>query len=583
MANLPHHESEPIGVPRGANPAMLGSDSSTRFARSVCQIKTMKVGTNWTQPYLNGQRALSAGTGFVIDHGGEKLVVTNDHVIRDARKIEVFFPQYGSQPFKVNIVADSPDGDLALLRLANPPTLDTLSIADSDHVLDGAELITVGFPLGQTGQKQSAGVKAGVQDLNGCEYLQTDAAINHGNSGGPLLRKSDYAVVGINNCIIEGKNNVGYALPSTSLTQFLGNYDYLRRDDGKPVRVSKPFFGFSTEKVDDSMLGYIGSSDKSGAMLSSVAPSSIFADMGLSEGDQLLSIGVGSAPRAINQFQEVSVDWSATPVSFERMLNRVKLGDSLNFEYYDYRKKKKKRGKYAYKKCAADPRVVRPLYTPFDAPKAKVVAGLVLQELNLNLVKLYMGLNPLLAKYASLKAQCDEPAVVVTHVLEGSVAESRGTVAPSMVLNAINDVPVSTFADIDKVLSSDPVEKYNKFDLHENVKLFVSNEEMVSDQAMLSEEYGHYFEKGKAELVQVEACACGSCGGGGHPAPSNPSGELMDLLPASSPSPRLVYEVGPQRAARPSKVVAKVTVDDFEMEALRRSLPAHLLEEYLTL
>jgi len=332
-------------------------------------------------------------------------------------------------------------------------------------------------------------------------------------------------------------------------------------------------------------LGYIGSSEKCGVLLSSVAPQSIFEEMGLTEGDQLLSLGIAGEPLEINQYQEVEVDWSSTPVNFRRMLNRTKLGDTISYDYYDSKSRKKKRKSYVYTKCAADPRLVRPLYTPFDSPKAKVVAGLVLQELNLNLVKLYMGMNPLLAKYASLEAQCTQPVVVVTHVMEGSVAEARGTVSPSMILNSINDVPVANFADIDGVLNMNPIEQYNKFDLHENVKMFVSNKEMIDDQHNMGEHYGHYFNKGKAELVKVMACSCGSCGKGGHPAPTpqNTLGELLDLLPAAqNTAPRLVYEVGRPPLRLPSRVVSATTVDDFEMEALRRSLPAHLLEEYLT-
>jgi len=572
MANLPHNENEPIGVPHGPNPP-AGSAASTRFSRSVCQIKTTKVGTNWTQPYLSGKRVMSAGTGFVINHGGESLVVTNDHVIRDACKIEAFFPEYGSQPFKLTIVADSPCGDMTLLRVGDAPVLDTLELADSDGVANGERLITVGFPLGQSQPKQSAGVKAGLQDLNGTEYIQTDAAINHGNSGGPLLCASNFAVVGINNCIIEGKNNVGYALPSATLKQFLGNYKYLKTDTNKAVRVSNPFFGFTTEKIDDAMLGYMGSVDKNGVLVTSVATGSVFDSMGLRDGDQLLTVGVNETPRSINQFQECSVDWSATPVNFNRVLSRVKLGDTLSYEYYDSGARRKRNAKYQYTKVASDPRLVRPLYTPFDTPNCKVVAGLVLQELNLNLVKLYMGMNPLLAKYAALDAQCNDPAVVVTHVLEGSVAAERGNVAPSMVLHAVNDNPIHNFNDLTDALATDPVAKYNKFDLHTNVKVFVSNEEMVTDQGSIMAEYGHYFDGNKAELLTVASCNCGSCGGeDGHPAPPPTS-----MVPVSGNS----YEVGPVDAEPVSRVVCRGRdLDNFELEVLSRALPAHLVEEF---
>jgi S1-C subfamily serine protease len=571
FTNLPHNENEPIGVPRGPNPP-AGQAASTRFSRSVCQIKCTKVGTNWTQPYLNGKRVMSAGTGFVINHEGQPLVVTNDHVIRDASKIEAFFPQYGSQPFQLTIVADSPCGDMTLLRVGDAPVLDTLELADSDGVANGERLITVGFPLGQAQPKQSAGVKAGLQDLNGTEYIQTDAAINHGNSGGPLLRASNFAVVGINNCIIEGKNNVGYALPSATLKQFLSNYEYLKTDTSKAVRVSKPFFGFTTEKIDDSMLGYMGSVDKNGVLVTSVAPGSVFDAMGLRDGYQLLTVGVNETPRSINQFQECSVNWSATPVNFNRVLSRVKLGDTLSYEYYDSGARRKRNEKYHYTKVASDPRLVRPLYTPFDTPNCKVVAGLVLQELNLNLVKLYMGMNPLLAKYAALDAQCNDPAVVVTHVLEGSVAAARGNVAPSMVLHAVNGNPISNFNDLADSLGTDPV-AYNKFELHTNVKLFVSNEEMVTDQGMMANEYGHYFDGNKAELLTVASCDCdcGGCGscGGGHPAPDPP-------LPSANS-----YEVGRVAEAPVSRVVCPSRdLDDFELEVLSRALPSHLVEEF---
>lgn len=177
-----------------------------------------------------------SGSGFVVSSDG--YILTNNHVIEGAERIEVRLP--GMDRLDARIVGQDPSTDLALLKVEPPRPLRALEFADSDGVGVGDYAIAIGNPLGELAGTLTVGVISakGRSDLNiqGAElryqdFLQTDAAINFGNSGGPLMDIRGY-VIGVNTAINAAGQNIGFAVPANLANKV---YEQLR-DAGRVVR-----------------------------------------------------------------------------------------------------------------------------------------------------------------------------------------------------------------------------------------------------------------------------------------------------------------------------------------------------------
>jgi serine protease Do len=159
------------------------------------------------------------GSGFIIDPSG--FIATNDHVIEGASQITVTFSDGRSMPAK--LVGTNSDIDIAVIRVDTPHKLTTVAWGDSNKVQIGDPVIAIGNPLG-IGMSVSAGIVSALnRNINGSaidDYIQTDASINHGNSGGPLFNRAG-KVIGMNTAIISptrGSAGLGFAQPSDDVT-----------------------------------------------------------------------------------------------------------------------------------------------------------------------------------------------------------------------------------------------------------------------------------------------------------------------------------------------------------------------------
>lgn len=149
------------------------------------------------------------GTGFVISKEG--YLVTNAHILVGSKKVQAI--TYGQKILDADFVGYDADLDIALLKISGD--YDLLRFADSDAIQIGEKVIAIGNPLGLQ-FSVSEGIVSAVhrEGINGIEaYIQTDAALNPGNSGGPLINKQG-KVIGINNFKVSGGENLGFALES---------------------------------------------------------------------------------------------------------------------------------------------------------------------------------------------------------------------------------------------------------------------------------------------------------------------------------------------------------------------------------
>jgi serine protease Do len=238
------------------------------------------------------------GTGIIIDRSG--LLVTNQHVIQNAAVVRVTFQDKTQAP--AHLVAAAALVDLALLKVDVNDPLPTLSFADSDKLKIGQPVIAVGNPIGVGTSISTGSVSAVNRDLMRTpfdRYIQTDASMNPGNSGGPLL-DCNGNVVGINTALLSnnktlGSIGVGFALPSNTVKFVAGK---LREPGASPN-----WIGVHLQDLDARLAILFKRPTASGAVVTSVDPGSPAARATLVPGDVVTRISGSELPdsRAIQR------------------------------------------------------------------------------------------------------------------------------------------------------------------------------------------------------------------------------------------------------------------------------------------
>jgi serine protease Do len=227
------------------------------------------------------RRSQALGSGFVISEDG--YIVTNNHVIQGADQILVEF--FSGKELEATVVGTDPNTDLALLKVESDGPLPFVPWGESDQMRVGDWVMAMGNPLGQ-GFSVSAGiVSARGRALSGSfdDYIQTDAAINRGNSGGPLFNMNG-EVIGVNTAILSptgGSIGIGFAMSSRVATRVI---DQLR-EFGETRR---GWLGVRIQDVSDDVAEAIGLSSARGALVTDV-PEGPAAVAGMLAGDVILS------------------------------------------------------------------------------------------------------------------------------------------------------------------------------------------------------------------------------------------------------------------------------------------------------
>ena len=225
------------------------------------------------------RRSNSLGSGFVIDPSG--IVITNNHVIGDANEISVLFND-GTR-LKAEIIGKDPKIDLAVLRVKSDKPLKFVPFGDSEKMRPGDWVIAIGNPFGLGGSVSAGIVSARGRNIESGpydNYLQTDAAINKGNSGGPLFNMAG-EVIGINTAILSptgGSVGIGFALPSANAMPIV---DQLRQFG----ETRRGWLGVRIQNVDDATAEALGLGTARGALVAGIDDKGPAKPAGLEVGD----------------------------------------------------------------------------------------------------------------------------------------------------------------------------------------------------------------------------------------------------------------------------------------------------------
>jgi Do/DeqQ family serine protease len=230
------------------------------------------------------QRGL--GSGFVVNKSG--VILTNNHVVAGAD--EVWVQLSDERRFEARVVGSDPSTDVAVVKLTHPPAdLKPVQIGNSEQVRVGDYVLAIGNPLG-LGQTVTMGIVSAKNRMLGGritqyeDFIQTDAAINQGNSGGPLFNFKG-EVIGINSAILNPAvaMNIGFAIPINLARQIA---EQIQRSG----RVARGYLGVGTEDMNPGKAANLGIPFETGALVNVVNPGSPAAAAGLRSNDIITEV-----------------------------------------------------------------------------------------------------------------------------------------------------------------------------------------------------------------------------------------------------------------------------------------------------
>ena len=283
------------------------------------------------------------GSGFIIDKAG--IIVTNNHVIEGADEITVIMSD--QTEFTAELLGRDPKADLAVLKIEPGQTeLTAVQWGDSDLMRVGDWSIAIGNPLGLGGTVTAGIISAISRDLRGSspyvKFLQTDASINRGNSGGPLFNVEG-KVIGINTAIISqtgGSIGLGFAIPSNSAKKIVQQL----KDFG---RTKRGWLGVQIQPVSKDFAESLGLKNEKGAFVSNVNPKGPSKKAGIEDGDVILKfndieiVKMTDLPRVVAESDVGSIAKVEIWRKNKKIIIEVELGELPEQTYVNKKPKKK--------------------------------------------------------------------------------------------------------------------------------------------------------------------------------------------------------------------------------------------------
>uniref|UniRef100_UPI003BAB95F2 DegQ family serine endoprotease n=1 Tax=Stappia sp. TaxID=1870903 RepID=UPI003BAB95F2 len=267
------------------------------------------------------RRVQSLGSGFVLD-GTDGIIVTNNHVIEGADEITVNFSD-GSK-LSAEVVGTDPKTDIAVLKVEPESPLPAVSFGSSDAMRVGEWVMAIGNPFGLGGTVTTGIVSARNRNINSGpydNYIQTDASINRGNSGGPLFNREG-KVIGINTAIISpsgGSIGIGFAIPSDTairVVQQLREFGETRRG----------WLGVRIQEVTDEIAESLGMDRARGALVAGVTEDGPAEDAKIEAGDVIIEFNGTEVPD-MHDLPRMVAD---TPVGEEVSVVVLRKGEEVN-------------------------------------------------------------------------------------------------------------------------------------------------------------------------------------------------------------------------------------------------------------
>ncbi|SPW13674.1 Periplasmic serine endoprotease DegP precursor [Cronobacter sakazakii] len=349
------------------------------------------------------QKFMALGSGVIID-AAKGYVVTNNHVVDNATTIKVQLSD--GRKLDAKIVGKDPRSDIALIQIQDPKNLTAIKLADSDSLRVGDYAVAIGNPFG-LGETVTSGIvsalgRSGLNAENYENFIQTDAAINRGNSGGALVNLNG-ELIGINTAILApdgGNIGIGFAIPSNmvkSLTSQMVEYGQVKRGE----------LGIMGTELNSELAKAMKVDAQRGAFVSQVLANSSAAKAGVKAGDVIVSLN----GKPISSFAALRAQVGTMPVGTKLTLGLLRDGKPVNVD------------------------LVLQQSSQTQVDSSSIFSGIEGAEMSNRAGK--------------------EKGVVVNSVKAGSPAARIGLKKGDVIVGA-NQQPVSNIAELRKILDSKP-------------------------------------------------------------------------------------------------------------------------------
>jgi serine protease Do len=427
--NVSHAKSAPdsfADLAEKLSPSVVNISTTTVIEDKSRQMPSFPPGSpfeeffkQFDQPGGKKRKAQSLGSGFIIDETG--YVITNNHVIDNAEKIMVIL--YDDTSFEATVVGKDPKTDVALLKIDPKKTkLTAVNFGDSNNLRVGDWVMAIGNPFGFGGTVTAGIVSARGRNLSGSydDYIQTDASINRGNSGGPLFDMKGN-VVGINTAIFSqsgGSVGIGFAVSSNLAKQVT---DQLKQYG----RTKRGWLGVLIQEITQEIADSLGMKSAKGALVSSATEGGPAEKAGVKTGDVILKFN----DIEIESMKELPKVVAGTPVGKSVPLVILRNGKELTLNVV-----------LGELELAEKENLIGQANNSGSDSKEYEKLGFVAEELNSS-------------NKSKFNIKDVDKGIVITSVKEESPAQAAGIVA-GMVIVRVGQVEVNSLSVIDQALQS---------------------------------------------------------------------------------------------------------------------------------
>ena len=421
--------------------------------------------------YGSGQLEDRRGSGFLVDavaaglpaHSSPYLIVTNFHVVARAVSIQVAFQgTEEDEPLSVTPVSVNPQYDLAILRLASedkdfPETCHALALGKTKYVQSNTEVYAVGYPLGLPEIQIQQGHRTGFHVSNDDIFLQHSAALNHGNSGGPLIVVDDdpdvrVRVIGVNCAIVAKAQAIDFAIMVERLRWMIDVY--LKTENLLQPRFSLGFrFQMGDPAISKHLLQFRDEDKSPGVLISSICHDE---NNPFRRFDWITKVG-GLPLNASGKVKDPLLTKTAPRIPFSIYISRLPYGEEVEFTLLRHHLPNSPElrifGAKPYEKRTVVWHLVydthspiREIHLPFEQPDVEIIGGMVLADITVNALQEFKRENR------------RSPGVMVVNLLDqGSVKHNgafRYLAKAGTVLTKVNGVAFYSLAELRELLSN---------------------------------------------------------------------------------------------------------------------------------
>jgi S1-C subfamily serine protease len=369
---------------------------------------------------------MSTGTAFFIEQG---LLLTCFHCTEHNIKIFISDPAISKKQFSVSVIAVIQQLDIALLKLDNTLEHASLSLGDSDMVKPLDQVEVLGYPLDSNSLKYTKGIISGKQH----ELLQTDASLNPGNSGGPLLFKD--RVIGINSSKFTNAENTGFSVPINFFKKWK---EYIMTAE-KPVVIKLPVLNITYSRLNECAIEYLNKKNKDPVDTAVVITKS--KNSFLKRNDLIIKINDDKVDNYGN------IDWKNNKVSISKYLINFIVNEEINITLI--RNGRKLTLPYTIKNEVITG--TSNLALPFEQYNYLVIGGIVIMEVTHNHLDTLKDIQMNDFHKMQINTAIEnklEKTFFISRILTGSKIKSLENIYDGIIIRNINKVHLTSFDDV---------------------------------------------------------------------------------------------------------------------------------------